>query len=140
MSEETPSTNIDETTSPEETAASNTEQTISAGETSTTNTETQALAPLSTGKPRRILTAAELAARHANAQKCTGPRTLEGKLRSSRNALKHGFYCGQSAFYWNGWRRFRAVSTSKNPSAHLAESRAGARRGPRAANPSRRRE
>ena len=33
-----------------------------------------------------------LKANRANAQKSTGPRTPLGKLRSSRNAVKHGFY------------------------------------------------
>ena len=33
-----------------------------------------------------------LAARRANAQKCTGPRTPEGKATARLNALKHGFF------------------------------------------------
>jgi hypothetical protein len=33
-----------------------------------------------------------LSARRANAQKCTGPRTPEGKSVASLNALKHGFF------------------------------------------------
>jgi hypothetical protein len=33
-----------------------------------------------------------LAARRANAQKCTGPRTPEGKSVARLNALKHGFF------------------------------------------------
>ncbi len=33
-----------------------------------------------------------LRANRANAQKSTGPRTPLGKLRSSRNAVKHGHY------------------------------------------------
>jgi hypothetical protein len=33
-----------------------------------------------------------LAARRANAQKCTGPRTPEGKSVARFNALKHGFF------------------------------------------------
>ena len=33
-----------------------------------------------------------LAANRRNAQKCTGPRTVRGKARSSLNALKHGKY------------------------------------------------
>lgn len=41
-------------------------------------------------RPARELTEAELAARRANAQHSTGPRTEEGKSRSSRNAWRHG--------------------------------------------------
>jgi hypothetical protein len=37
-------------------------------------------------------TSAFLAANRHNAQKCTGPRTVTGKARSSLNALKHGKY------------------------------------------------
>jgi hypothetical protein len=37
-------------------------------------------------------TEAFLAANRRNAQKCTGPRTPQGKARSSLNALKHGKY------------------------------------------------
>ena len=33
---------------------------------------------------------AQMAANRANAQKSTGPRTLEGKQRASMSALKHG--------------------------------------------------
>jgi hypothetical protein len=33
-----------------------------------------------------------LTARRANAQKCTGPRTPEGKATTRLNALKHGFF------------------------------------------------
>ena len=36
------------------------------------------------------LTPARLAALRRNAQKCTGPKTSQGKARSSLNALKHG--------------------------------------------------
>jgi hypothetical protein len=103
MSEETPSTNVDETptTSTEQSSTSNTEETATsnADETSTSSTEAEELTPAITGRRRGVLTAAQLAARRANAKKSTGPRTLAGKRHSSRNALKHGFYCGQSAFY-----------------------------------------
>jgi|SRR5271166_3087273 len=34
----------------------------------------------------------QLAARRANAQKCTGPRTPHGKAAARLNALKHGFF------------------------------------------------
>jgi hypothetical protein len=34
----------------------------------------------------------KLIALRKNAQKSTGPRTAIGKFRSSRNALKHGYY------------------------------------------------
>jgi hypothetical protein len=39
----------------------------------------------------RIPSEARLAANRANAQRSTGPRTAEGKARSSQNAVKHGF-------------------------------------------------
>jgi hypothetical protein len=37
-----------------------------------------------------MATAAQIAANRANARKSTGPRTVEGKQRSSMNPLKHG--------------------------------------------------
>src|SRR6185437_15922910 len=36
--------------------------------------------------------AAQHAANRANAQKSTGPRTADGKKRSSRNAIAHGIF------------------------------------------------
>jgi hypothetical protein len=36
---------------------------------------------------------AKVAANRANAQQSTGPRTEEGKARSSRNAMTHGIFC-----------------------------------------------
>ncbi|WP_311238248.1 MULTISPECIES: hypothetical protein [unclassified Xanthomonas] len=41
-------------------------------------------------RPRRKLSPAELKQRREAAQKSTGPRTQEGKARSSRNGWKHG--------------------------------------------------
>src|ERR1044072_4460350 len=35
----------------------------------------------------------QIAANRRNAQHSTGPRSVEGKARSSRNALKTGLYC-----------------------------------------------
>jgi hypothetical protein len=37
-----------------------------------------------------VATAKQLAANRANARRSTGPRTVLGKLKSSRNALRHG--------------------------------------------------
>jgi hypothetical protein len=43
------------------------------------------------------VSAAKLAANRANAQHSTGPRTEEGKARSSRNAVKHGLFSQAAA-------------------------------------------
>jgi hypothetical protein len=37
-----------------------------------------------------VATEKQIAANRANAQKSTGPKTLAGKLKSSRNAYRHG--------------------------------------------------
>ena len=41
--------------------------------------------------PRKPASPEQLAANRANAAKSTGPKTPDGKARSSQNALKHGF-------------------------------------------------
>jgi hypothetical protein len=66
-------------------------------ETSTSNSEREAA--LGSIEERSGVSDAQLAARRENAKKSTGPRTFAGKIRSSRNALKHGRYCGQTTFY-----------------------------------------
>ena len=45
------------------------------------------------------LTAAQFKARKENARKSTGPRTAEGKRRSSQNARKHGLYSNANSFW-----------------------------------------
>ena len=40
-----------------------------------------------------MATEKQIAANRANAQKSKGPKTAAGKLRSSRNAYRHGFSC-----------------------------------------------
>ena len=45
-----------------------------------------------TPQPTQSISAARLAANRSNAQKSTGPRTPQGKLRSASNSLKHGLY------------------------------------------------
>ncbi len=41
---------------------------------------------------KKTMSEAALAANRANAKKCTGPKTREGKFKASLNALKHGAY------------------------------------------------
>ena len=41
---------------------------------------------------KKTMSEAALAANRANAKKCTGPKTREGKFKASLNALKHGLY------------------------------------------------
>ncbi|MGC4050304.1 MAG: hypothetical protein QM757_13080 [Paludibaculum sp.] len=45
-----------------------------------------------TATPRQPISERRLAANRANAQKSTGPRTAEGKLRVARNACRHNLY------------------------------------------------
>ena len=60
-------------------------------------------------RPRRPLTKSELAARRANAAKSTGPRTPEGKARSSQNAVKHGFFTQTALLYYESPEEFVAL-------------------------------
>jgi hypothetical protein len=55
------------------------------------------------------LTAAQLKARRENARKSTGPRTAEGKRRSSQNARKHGLYSNAN-FFWDA-----AIALGEDP-------------------------
>lgn len=65
-----------------------------------------------TVKETRPLTEKQLAARRANAQKSTGPRTPEGKARSSRNAVKHGFFAQTALLYYESPEDFVALRDS----------------------------
>jgi hypothetical protein len=49
-------------------------------------------APAAPDTQAPALSPRRLAAHRANAQKCTGPLTVEGKATSRLNALKHGFF------------------------------------------------
>ncbi len=64
----------------------------------------------------RPLSESQLAARRASAQKSTGPKTPEGKARSSQNALKHGFFAQTALLYYESPEDFVALRD-----AYLAE-------------------
>ncbi len=55
------------------------------------------------------LNAAQLEARKENARKSTGPRTAQGKRRSSQNARKHGLYSNAN-FFWDA-----AIALGEDP-------------------------
>jgi len=59
-------------------------------------------------------TPAFLAAHRRNAQKCTGPKTLAGKARSSLNALKHGTYARRLP------EKLRAAGYADRAALHVA--------------------
>jgi hypothetical protein len=56
------------------------------------NTQDTPQSPAALDNQPPALSPRRLAARRANAQKCTGPRTPEGKSVARLNALKHGFF------------------------------------------------
>ncbi len=59
--------------------------------------------------PKRPLSEKQLAARRLNARKSTGPKTAEGKARSSRNGLKHGFFAQTALLYYESPEEFVAL-------------------------------
>jgi hypothetical protein len=63
-------------------------------------------------KPKRPLSEKQLAARRLNAQKSTGPRTPEGKARSSQNARKHGFFTQTALLFYEAPEDFVALRDS----------------------------
>ena len=70
----------------------------------------------SNDKPRRQLSEKQLAARRSNARKSTGPKSPEGKARSSQNALKHGFFAQTALLFYEDPQEFVALRD-----AYLAE-------------------
>jgi hypothetical protein len=56
-----------------------------------TNQDTPNSPALAENRPQ-VLSPRQIAARRANAKKCTGPRTSDGKAAARFNALKHGFF------------------------------------------------
>jgi hypothetical protein len=60
-------------------------------ELNTANDPSTVEVPVKTPR-KKTMSEAALAANRANAKKCTGPKTREGKFKSSLNALKHGTY------------------------------------------------
>lgn len=62
---------------------------------------------------------AQMSANRANAARSTGPRSVEGKERSSRNALRHGFSARKHApSSWASDRANRAVEIALSLNAH----------------------
>jgi len=59
--------------------------------------------------PKRPLSEKQLAARRSNARKSTGPRTPEGKARSSQNARKHGFFTQTALLFYESPEDFVAL-------------------------------
>ncbi|MGC1686331.1 MAG: hypothetical protein WA734_11980 [Candidatus Acidiferrales bacterium] len=45
--------------------------------------------------PSKLVSPEKLAANRANAQHSTGPKTMQGKAKSSQNSRKHGFFARQ---------------------------------------------
>jgi hypothetical protein len=58
----------------------------------------------------------QIAANRANAQKSTGPTTLAGKLKSGRNALKHGLSCPLRSVTSAKARGIAQLLAGENPS------------------------
>src|ERR1700728_3445452 len=50
--------------------------------------------PFQSRRPPLALTPRRLEANRRNAARSTGPRTMAGKARVARNAIKHGFFVG----------------------------------------------
>jgi len=78
------------------------------------------------------LSVPQIEARRANARKSTGPSTLRGKRRSSRNAHKHGLYADIKFFYWDAamelgedprdfWRLFSGLMEARQPVGTLEQ-------------------
>ncbi|MFZ5927714.1 MAG: hypothetical protein ACOYX1_09745 [Acidobacteriota bacterium] len=66
----------------------------------------------SPSSPGRPLTEKQLAARRSNARKSTGPKSPQGKARSSKNALKHGLFAQTALLDFEPSEEFVALRDS----------------------------
>jgi len=61
---------------------------------------------------KKTMSDAAIAANRANAKKCTGPKTREGKFKSCLNAMKHGIYSDKFLLSTEDKEVFENVSAS----------------------------
>ncbi len=59
-----------------------------------------------------MTTSAQIAANQANAQRSTGPKTLEGLAASARNNFRHGLAGEFRVLRWENWEEFAQLSES----------------------------
>lgn len=57
----------------------------------------------------RSVSAAQLRANRKNARSSTGPRSVDGKRRSSRNAIKHAIFCKEMLLEYEEAEHFEMI-------------------------------